>query len=105
MWATLAQELGVPVPHIGKGLGHTSEKTTHYYLAALDNRTVERINPHGVGTGLRAADGPAVRPAECPVPQGTTSVPVPRGQRVVLRKSIFNIPDIAFAHAANPVLT
>ncbi len=43
-WATLAQQLGVPVSHIGKGLGHTSERTTRCYLASLDNRIVDSIN-------------------------------------------------------------
>ena len=43
-WATLAQQLGVPVSHIGKGLGHTSERTTRCYLDSLDNRIVDSIN-------------------------------------------------------------
>ncbi len=43
-WATEAQSLGVPLPHISAGLGHTSEKTTRFYLAQLDTRTVDRIN-------------------------------------------------------------
>lgn len=43
-WATLALGLGVPVAHISEGLGHTSEKTTRFYLAQLDTRTIDRIN-------------------------------------------------------------
>lgn len=43
-WATEAQSLGIPIPHISAGLGHTSEKTTRFYLAQLDTRTVDLIN-------------------------------------------------------------
>lgn len=43
-WATLARGQGVPVPHISEGLGHTSERTTRFYLAQLDSRTIDRIN-------------------------------------------------------------
>lgn len=43
-WATLARGQGVPVPHISEGLGHTSERTTRFYLAQLDNSTIDRIN-------------------------------------------------------------
>lgn len=43
-WATEARSMGVPMPHISEGLGHTSEKTTRFYLAQLDNSTVDKIN-------------------------------------------------------------
>ena len=43
-WATEARSLGVPMPHISAGLGHTSERTTRIYLASLDNRTVDEVN-------------------------------------------------------------
>ncbi len=43
-WATEARSMGVPMPHISEGLGHTSERTTRCYLAQLDNDTVDRIN-------------------------------------------------------------
>ena len=36
--------MGVPMPHISEGLGHTSERTTRCYLAQLDSGTVDRIN-------------------------------------------------------------
>ena len=43
-WATEARGMGVPMPHISEGLGHTSERTTRCYLAQLDSGTVDRIN-------------------------------------------------------------
>lgn len=43
-WATLARNMGVPVPYISEGLGHTTEKTTRIYLAGLDSRTVDKVN-------------------------------------------------------------
>lgn len=43
-WATEARSMGVPMPHISEGLGHTSEKTTRFYLAQLDTSTVDKIN-------------------------------------------------------------
>lgn len=43
-WATEARSMGVPMPHISEGLGHTSEKTTRFYLAQLDNSTVDKVN-------------------------------------------------------------
>ena len=39
-----ARGMGVPMPHISEGLGHTSERTTRCYLAQLDSGTVDRIN-------------------------------------------------------------
>ena len=43
-WATLAHEAGIPVSVISEGMGHTSEKTTHIYLAKLDHRVVDKAN-------------------------------------------------------------
>ena len=43
-WATEARSMGVPMPHISEGLGHTSEQTTRFYLAQLDNSTVDKVN-------------------------------------------------------------
>lgn len=43
-WATEARGMGFPMPHISEGLGHTSERTTRFYLAQLDSGTVDRIN-------------------------------------------------------------
>ena len=43
-WATLAHEKGIPVSVISEGMGHTSEKTTHIYLASLDHRVIDRAN-------------------------------------------------------------
>lgn len=43
-WATLAHETGVPVSVISESMGHTSEKTTHIYLASLDHRVIDRAN-------------------------------------------------------------
>ena len=43
-WATLAHETGIPVSVISEGMGHTSEKTTHIYLAKLDHRVIDKAN-------------------------------------------------------------
>lgn len=43
-WATLAHENGVPVSVISEGMGHTSEKTTHIYLASLSHYIIDRAN-------------------------------------------------------------
>ena len=43
-WATLAHERGIPVSVISEGMGHTSEKTTHIYLASLNHRVIDKAN-------------------------------------------------------------
>lgn len=43
-WATLAHETGVPVSVISEGMGHTSEKTTHLYLASLSHEVIDKAN-------------------------------------------------------------
>ena len=43
-WATLAHEKGIPISVISEGMGHTSEKTTHIYLANLDNKVIDKAN-------------------------------------------------------------
>lgn len=43
-WASLAQDKGVPLSVISKGLGHSSESTTQIYLADLDARKVNDAN-------------------------------------------------------------
>jgi integrase len=43
-WATMAHGSGVPVSVISAGLGHSSEKTTYAYLAALDPRLLDAAN-------------------------------------------------------------
>lgn len=43
-WATLAHEKGIPVSVISEGMGHTSEKTTHIYLANLSQQVVDKAN-------------------------------------------------------------
>ena len=43
-WATLAHENGIPVSVISEGMGHTSERTTHIYLANLDHRVIDKAN-------------------------------------------------------------
>jgi integrase len=51
-WATIAHSSGIPVSVISEGLGHSSEKITYAYLAALDpsiinaaNRRIMNLNP------------------------------------------------------------
>lgn len=43
-WATLARKTGVPVSVISQGLGHSTEKITYTYLAALDSSVVDSAN-------------------------------------------------------------
>jgi len=43
-WATQAHKNGVPVSVISESLGHTSEKMTYIYLAALDPAVVDSAN-------------------------------------------------------------
>lgn len=43
-WASIASQKGVPLDLIAKGLGHTSEKATHIYIARLDNPRLDRAN-------------------------------------------------------------
>jgi len=43
-WATMAKRSGVPVSVISEGLGHSSEKITYTYLAALDRSVIDDAN-------------------------------------------------------------
>lgn len=43
-WATEAHRHFIPVALISQALGHTSEKTTHYYLAQLDQSELSKAN-------------------------------------------------------------
>lgn len=43
-WATLAREKGFPVSAISAGMGHTTEKTTHIYLASLNHQIIDQAN-------------------------------------------------------------
>ncbi len=43
-WATFAHEKGVPVSVISESMGHTSEKTTHLYLANLSHKVIDKAN-------------------------------------------------------------
>ena len=43
-WATIARKSGVPVAVISEALGHSSEKTTYAYLAALDPSVIDAAN-------------------------------------------------------------
>lgn len=43
-WATIAKRRGVAVSVISEGLGHSSEKMTYTYLAALDPTTINDAN-------------------------------------------------------------
>lgn len=43
-WATLAQDEGIPISVISAGMGHTSESTTHIYLAQIDSGKVDKAN-------------------------------------------------------------
>ena len=43
-WATTARNRNTPLSVISSGMGHTSEKTTRIYLAALDESIIDRAN-------------------------------------------------------------
>jgi integrase len=43
-WATIARSSGIPVSVISEGLGHSSEKITYTYLAALDPSVLNAAN-------------------------------------------------------------
>ncbi len=69
-WATVAHNLQVPVSVISAGMGHSSERTTAIYLAALEEDQVDRAN-RLVLAGLKPADlrrgGAALRSGRCAV--------------------------------------
>lgn len=50
-WAMQAKEHNVPISVIGEALGHTSEKTTRFYLSNLDPSILEKAN-HKITTRL-----------------------------------------------------
>ncbi len=43
-WATAARNHNVPLSVISAGMGHSSEKTTQIYLAALDESVIDKAN-------------------------------------------------------------
>lgn len=43
-WATTARNHNTPIAIISSGMGHTSEKTTKIYLAAIDESVIDRAN-------------------------------------------------------------
>lgn len=43
-WATFAHEKGISVSVISESMGHTSEKTTHLYLAGLSHKVIDKAN-------------------------------------------------------------
>jgi len=43
-WATLARESGIPVSVISEGMGHSSERITYAYLAALNPYYIDKAN-------------------------------------------------------------
>ena len=48
-WAMCAKEKSASVAVIGQALGHTSEKTTRFYLSNLDQSVIDRINLKIIG--------------------------------------------------------
>ena len=43
-WASIANQQGVPIAVVSKGMGHTSERTTHIYINRLDYSDVHSAN-------------------------------------------------------------
>ncbi len=48
-WAMCAKEKSASVTIIGQALGHTSEKTTRFYLSNLDQSLIDRVNMKIIG--------------------------------------------------------
>lgn len=49
-WATTAKEEGVAISMISEGLGHSSEKVTHVYLASFSNNAMSKANRKVIST-------------------------------------------------------
>lgn len=49
-WATTAKEEGVALAMISEGLGHSSEKVTHVYLASFNNNAMSKANRKVIST-------------------------------------------------------
>ena len=49
-WATTAKEEGVAIAMISEGLGHSSEKVTHVYLASFNNNAMSKANRKVIST-------------------------------------------------------
>ena len=49
-WATVARNHNIPVSVIGAAMGHSSEKTTMIYLAALENSVIDKANRVVIGS-------------------------------------------------------
>lgn len=43
-WATAARNHNIPISVISAGMGHSSERTTQIYLAALENSIIDDAN-------------------------------------------------------------
>lgn len=43
-WASIAKNGGIPVSIISEAMGHTSERTTHIYLASMEQSTIDDAN-------------------------------------------------------------
>lgn len=43
-WASIARDVGVPIPIISEGIGHNSIKTTQVYLNSIDVYKINNAN-------------------------------------------------------------
>ena len=43
-WASIARDVGVPIPIISEGMGHNSIKTTQVYLNSIDMSKINKAN-------------------------------------------------------------
>lgn len=43
-WASIARDVGVPIPIISEGIGHNSIKTTQVYLNSIDVSKINNAN-------------------------------------------------------------
>lgn len=43
-WASIAQQMNMPINVISEGMGHTSERTTRIYLKTLDYNRIDNMN-------------------------------------------------------------
>lgn len=43
-WATIAQQMQIPIEVISRGMGHTNPKTTEIYLKSIDIKAIDQAN-------------------------------------------------------------
>lgn len=55
-WASVAREVGVPLPVISSAMGHESEKTTYVYLKEMAASTIDNANRKVIDSVIRQGE-------------------------------------------------